>query len=127
MSGLADEVLALANKLAVLVRELEAMRGTAAGKASGTTVPVHAADYVTIPLFACLSGYSEKAIRAKIYRGVWRDGAEYVKAPDGHVLMSTKGYAAWAASHQNQKPRAARGTKGAATASSSRPLAKMPR
>jgi hypothetical protein len=55
------------------------------------------APFVTIELFARISGYSEKAIRRKIERGVWLQGREFVRAPDGHVLISTKGYAQWAA------------------------------
>jgi hypothetical protein len=53
------------------------------------------AQYVTIPLAAALTGYSAKAIRRKIESGVWLEGREYRKAPDGHVLISMKGYQQW--------------------------------
>lgn len=42
--------------------------------------------YVTIGRFAELSGYTEKAIRAKIHDGTWEKGAVWVKAPDGASL-----------------------------------------
>jgi hypothetical protein len=53
------------------------------------------APYVTIPLAAALTGYSAKAIRRKIECGVWLEGREFRKAPDGHVLISIKGYQQW--------------------------------
>jgi hypothetical protein len=54
------------------------------------------AHYVQIPVAAQLTGYSEKAIRRKIDDGKWLEGREYVKAPDGHILISMKGYTQWA-------------------------------
>lgn len=53
------------------------------------------APYVTIPLAAALTGYSAKAIRRKIECGMWLEGREFRKAPDGHVLISIKGYQQW--------------------------------
>lgn len=55
------------------------------------------APFVTIPLAAAITGYSVKAIRRKIEDGKWIEGREYVKAPDGHVLIAMKGYSQWAA------------------------------
>jgi hypothetical protein len=55
----------------------------------------HGADYVTIPVAAALTGYSAKAIRRKIESGVWLEGREFRRAPDGHVLISVKGYELW--------------------------------
>jgi hypothetical protein len=57
---------------------------------------VQVAAYVTIDLFAAVSGYSAKAVRRKIEQGVWLVGREVVKAPDGHILVSMAGYARWA-------------------------------
>lgn len=54
------------------------------------------APYVTIPLAAQVTGFTEKAIRRKIEEGIWLAGREYIKAPDGHILISIKGYAQWA-------------------------------
>ena len=53
------------------------------------------ADYVTIPVAAAMTGYSVKAIRRKIEAGVWLEGREFRRAPDGHVLISVKGYELW--------------------------------
>jgi hypothetical protein len=55
----------------------------------------HGADYVTIPVAAAMTGYSAKAIRRKIESGVWLEGREFRRAPDGHVLISVKGYELW--------------------------------
>jgi hypothetical protein len=53
------------------------------------------ADYATIPVAAAITGYSAKAIRRKIEAGVWLEGREFRRAPDGHVLISVKGYESW--------------------------------
>jgi hypothetical protein len=53
------------------------------------------ADYVTITMAATMTGYSPKAIRRKIESGVWLEGREFRRAPDGHVLISVKGYELW--------------------------------
>lgn len=54
-----------------------------------------AAPYVQIPLAAIITGYTEKAIRRKIEEGIWIEGREYRKAPDGHILISIEGYRKW--------------------------------
>jgi hypothetical protein len=69
--------------------------------APGTSAML-AAPYVLIPKAAELTGYSPRAIREKISRGVWLEGREYVKGADGHVLISMKGYAHWC--EQGNKP-----------------------
>lgn len=53
------------------------------------------AKYVKLPLFEALTGYTEKAVRRKIEEGVWIEGKQYIKAPDGHILVSMEGYYAW--------------------------------
>jgi len=50
--------------------------------------------YKTIPQFARESGYSEKAIRCKINKGIWPEGIK-VKAPDGRILISVEEYNKW--------------------------------
>lgn len=52
--------------------------------------------YVTIPLAAAVTGYSVKAIQRKIEDGVWLERFEFVKPPDGRVLVDLEGYARWA-------------------------------
>lgn len=51
-----------------------------------------------ISAFCQETGYSEKAIRHKIDGGVWAEGCEYVRAPDGHLLVDTAKFDAWARS-----------------------------
>jgi hypothetical protein len=62
---------------------------------SEEAIRVQPVAFVTIKLFAALSGYSEKACWRKIEDGVWLDGQEYVRAPDGRVLMCIPGYERW--------------------------------
>lgn len=51
--------------------------------------------YMTISKFATESGYSEDAIRSKIRDGIWREGLEWKRAPDGRVLIDVDGYHRW--------------------------------
>ena len=60
-----------------------------------TGVQVMPAPYVAIPLAATITGLSEKAIRRKIEAGVWLEGRQYRRGPDGHIYISVKGYAQW--------------------------------
>ena len=50
--------------------------------------------FKTIKQFSQESGYSEKAIRLKLDKGVWGAGIRF-KAPDGRVLISTEGFERW--------------------------------
>ena len=54
-----------------------------------------AVDYVLIPKAAELTGYSKRAIETKIERGVWVEGREWVKAPDGRRMVNMKGVMRW--------------------------------
>lgn len=60
-----------------------------------TVVQVAPAPYVTIQLAAAQTGLSEKAIRRKIEEGVWLEGREWRRAPDGRLYISLHGYQAW--------------------------------
>lgn len=51
--------------------------------------------YMLIRRAAEVTGYSVRAIELKIAGGVWREGLEWVKAPDGHRMISTEGYRKW--------------------------------
>ena len=51
--------------------------------------------YVLLPLFAVMTGYSEKAVRNKIQEGVWLQGKHYRKAPDGRITMDMEEYYQW--------------------------------
>lgn len=53
------------------------------------------APYVLIPKAAEMTGYTERAIKEKIAKGVWRQGLEWIKAPDGHRMINLPGVARW--------------------------------
>jgi hypothetical protein len=59
------------------------------------TIAIAPARYVTIALAAATVGYTVEAIEAKIARGVWVEGREWRRAPDGRVLIDTKGVERW--------------------------------
>lgn len=60
-------------------------------------VPVLAPErYVTIAVASLVTGYSVKAVQRKIEDGVWLEGSEYLRAPDGRVLVDLEGYTRWA-------------------------------
>lgn len=52
-------------------------------------------DSIKIKKFCELTGWTVNAINTKISRGVWLNGREYVKAPDGNIVVSIKGYEKW--------------------------------
>ena len=53
------------------------------------------ARYVRINKFAELTGYTDKAVRCKIAEGVWLEGRQYRRAPDGAILVDLAGYEQW--------------------------------
>lgn len=71
-------------------------------------LPTYAAVGLMPPRFvqpwvaAFLTGYTEKAINSKMDEGVWREGHEWTKAPDGRRLVDMRGYDLWV---QHGKPR----------------------
>lgn len=52
-------------------------------------------EWVLIPLFCTLSGYTDKAIRCKIADGIWIEGRHYRKAPDGRITINIPAYYRW--------------------------------
>ena len=60
------------------------------------TASVAPARRVTIPLAAAVTGYTVEAIETKIRRGVWIEGREWIRAPDGRILIDLRGYERWA-------------------------------
>ncbi len=57
--------------------------------------------YVRIPLAAACTGYTVAAIESKIKTGVWRQGHEYIRAPDNCLLVDLEGYERWAAGQRH--------------------------
>ncbi|MBS0586775.1 MAG: DUF3596 domain-containing protein [Proteobacteria bacterium] len=55
-------------------------------------------NYVTIKKFCADTGYSPDAVRSKISHGDWEIGKEYIKAPDGRILINIEGFEKWAES-----------------------------
>ena len=51
-------------------------------------------------------GYSQKAIRRKIETGVWMEGYEYIRAPDGRILIDIAGFEKWARGEPRELRRA---------------------
>ena len=51
--------------------------------------------YVTLARFEALTGYTEKAAARKIETGVWLEGHEYRRAPDGRLLIDMEGFERW--------------------------------
>jgi hypothetical protein len=50
---------------------------------------------VRVHKFCELSGYTESAVYQKINTGVWREGHEWHRAPDGHILIDQEGFDRW--------------------------------
>lgn len=82
-----DHLLAAAESLRALAGQLQALPDRPSG-------PQHAA-FVLIEKAAELTGYSRRAIEAKIERGIWLEGREWIRAPDGRRQISMRGYEAW--------------------------------
>jgi len=54
-----------------------------------------AARYVQIAKFCEETGYTARAVETKIHRGVWVEGRQYRRAPDGRILIDMEGYEKW--------------------------------
>ena len=59
------------------------------------TPTVAPAPYVLIPVAAVIIGLTVKAIERKIEQGIWLEGREYRRAPDGRIYISIKGFEQW--------------------------------
>lgn len=51
--------------------------------------------FVTIKKFSELSGYTEKAIRNKIERGVWLKKIHWIKSPDNRIQINLDAIQDW--------------------------------
>lgn len=52
-------------------------------------------DYVTVTKAAYELGLSPAAIRAKIYRGDWREGVEFERGPDRRIYIKKAAIKEW--------------------------------
>jgi|GEM_PF-307513 len=62
------------------------------------------ARFVTIEKASEATGYSQDAIRTKKRDGIWREGHEWVEAPDGRILIDMEGYEKWVETDGVLKP-----------------------
>lgn len=62
---------------------------------SSPVTAVATARYVVLKLASAVTGYTVKAIQRKIECGSWAQGAVWIRAPDGRVLIDLVGYQAW--------------------------------
>ncbi|HKX40900.1 MAG TPA: excisionase [Burkholderiaceae bacterium] len=53
------------------------------------------AKYITVKLAAAVYGMTEKAIRRRMEEGVWLEGREWRRAPDGRLYVIPRGVDAW--------------------------------
>lgn len=60
------------------------------------TYPVR---HVKLSKFEELTGYTANSVHQKIKTGAWAEGREYIKAPDGRVLVDLERYDEWARSN----------------------------
>lgn len=51
--------------------------------------------YLTIDKYAELSGYTPHAIRTKVDKGVWLEGRQFRRAPDGRIMIDIEGVEKW--------------------------------
>ena len=51
--------------------------------------------YVLFKVGEILTGYTEKAMNQKADCGVWREGHEWRRAPDGRRVLDLRGFEAW--------------------------------
>lgn len=56
--------------------------------------------YVTVRTYAAISGRTEKAIRRKIEDGKWIERREFIRDPDGTILIDCEGVQRWVLSGQ---------------------------
>lgn len=63
--------------------------------ANEPAIHVAPAPYVLIPVAAAITGLTRRAIQRKIADGVWLEGREYRRGPDGHIWISVQGVAKW--------------------------------
>lgn len=70
---------------------------------SDPLVQVVPARFVRLELGYLITGYTTKAMYRKIEQGVWQEAQEWVRAPDGHILLDRFGYERWAVSNYSAR------------------------
>jgi hypothetical protein len=68
--------------------------------AQTSVIQVAPARRVTIQLAEAVTGLSVSAMRTKIARGIWLEGSEYFRDPQGCIWIDLQGVQAWVARGQ---------------------------
>jgi len=63
-------------------------------------------DSIKIKKFCDLTGETEAAVRHLINDGVWLDGREYTRMPNGRLWISIKGFENWINKNRKKIPAA---------------------
>jgi hypothetical protein len=87
MAMTAEDAYCLAGQLFAAAAAAEEMKRIATVTINGR--------YTRIKLAAAMFGLTEKAIRSKLARGVWLEGREYKRAPDGGIWIDLRGVEKW--------------------------------
>lgn len=66
-------------------------------------IDAESVDLFSIPLFAALVGWKETKVRSKQEKA-WTENKEYVKTPQGDILISLKGFKEWARRNMPESP-----------------------
>lgn len=56
---------------------------------------MRATRFVLLVKFEELTGYTVRASEGKIATGVWVEGREFRRAPDGRILIDLEGFERW--------------------------------
>lgn len=56
---------------------------------------IYEAPNPVISKFCEMTGYSVKAVEKKVENGVWLEGKEFHRAPDGRIVIDIRGYNRW--------------------------------
>jgi hypothetical protein len=84
------------DRIEELETEIAKLRKLREGATTVLRAPPVQLQYVLVPVFCLLTGYSEKAVRRrKIGDGVWIEGRHHRKAPDGRITMDLQAYCRW--------------------------------
>ena len=62
------------------------------GQSTDLTFPTR---YLLVTRFSELTGYTDKAVRRKIEDGVWVEGSEWRRCPDGRIVIDIVGFTKW--------------------------------
>jgi hypothetical protein len=61
-------------------------------RVGGAVRPVR---YVQLRKFEEMTGYTPAAVKMKMLRNDWTEGDQFMRAPDGRILIDLEGYEKW--------------------------------